>query len=178
MLELHLHELTTPLGDRLFDVALDGIDRVRIQRPVTLYGRGALVIPHANRRARRVTEHAKRMRVYARVDAGLLRGCSRTREHVVTRTTRRKVTGQKILPAITRLHRRLQARWNLDFTEARHVTHLLCIGTELEVTNTHIGMQHIAGLNDTATTAERRIRFTAHTLTLTIHIREKPDRQP
>ena len=100
LLEFDLHELTVPFGHWCFDIALNRVARVRVQRPIALYRRTVLIIPHADRRTRCMPEESDRVRIHAAVD--LLFGTLRTRRRrdLVARAANDELVGQQVLPAV------------------------------------------------------------------------------
>jgi len=69
-----LHGLVIPFGYSLLDVAFYRVGGVRVQRPISIDGGGALVVPHADSRARCVTEKADGVGISAAMNTDRLIG--------------------------------------------------------------------------------------------------------
>ena len=121
--------------------------------------------------------HAKRMAVGAAIDASLLRACFGGSEHFVAGTASSKSTRQQILPAVAGDQGGLQASRHVLFPKTQHVAHFLGIGTELQVTEAHVSVQHIAAFNDAALTAVVGVFGTGLPLPLAVHMGHEPYRK-
>ena len=118
--------------------------------------------------------HAKRMAVGAAIYASLLRACFGGSEHFVAGTASSKGTRQQVLPAVASEQSGLQTSGHVFFAHAQYVAHLLGIGTQFQVAEAHVGVQHIAAFNDAALTAVVGVFGTGLSLPLAVHMGHEP----
>lgn len=112
LLQFYLDQLIIPFRDRHFYISFDRVAGIGINRPIALDRRLALIVPHSDRGARRVTDKTDGVCVNAAINfrpSALFSGLC---ENFVTGQSSFERGCQLILPTISGLHRCFQSLQN------------------------------------------------------------------
>ena len=125
--------LSVPLGDGGLGVELDRIARVVIEGIIALPGDSGLLVPEADRRARRVPVDAQRVRIDARLEAGRLGGREGGGQDLVPCPAFAELGEKDVLEAVPLGQGGAQARGRRGFARLQNVSVLLLIGHQAQV---------------------------------------------